>query len=309
MKSIVLFKYFSICVYMTQVVSENITHRQFGTEVLNFMRLECDVNQLSILSFERYQRSVSRMAYYYLSDKSETENRLMFSFEMLNESDVEHNSSMKGHITRRLYSNVMVITTFNNSENWATYLQLMAKTKVKSSIINFVGRFEQKQWESFISVADKMAKNSLFYVVFQKSNNASYETMWYRIMTIHGSKKSIVNQLEFDPNGRLIEEYDMKGSHILSITLSWAPYFTLLNCSNDGKDCNSEGYLTDVMNILGNMTNFTWESHSDVDGNWGTTVVSGPSNSSGTWDGVVGHVFNGSYQLSIRYISVLSIFI
>ena len=124
-------------------------------------------------------------------------------------------------------------------------------------------------------------------------------------MTLHGNNKSIVNQMEFDSNGRLIEEYDMKGSHILSITLSWAPYFSLLNCSDDGQDCKSEGYLTDVMNSLGNMTNFTWESHSDIDGNWGTTVVSGPSNSSGTWDGVVGHVFNGSYQLSIRYITVL----
>jgi len=286
-----------VCV--TQVVSENITQRQFATKVLNFMKFECDVNQLSIVSFERLQKNVNRMAYYYLSDKSETEKRLMISFQTLNTSDIEHNSSMKELITKRLYSNVMVITTFDNPENWAKYLQLMAKTKVKSSIITFVGRFNQTKWESFISIADNIKKNSLFYVAFQKSNNVFDVLMWYRILTLHGNNKSIVNQMEFDSNGRLIEEYDMKGSHILSITLSWAPYFSLLNCSDDGQDCKSEGYLTDVMNILGNMTNFTWESHSDIDGNWGTTVVSGPSNSSGTWDGVVGHVFNGSYQLSI----------
>ena len=123
---------------------------------------------------------------------------------------------------------------------------------------------------------------------------------WYRVMTLNGHKFSIVNRVKFDENGRLIEKYDMKGSHIISVTLSWAPYFTLLDCSDDEKDCKSEGYLTDVMNILGNMMNFTWESHSEADRNWGTTVISGPSNSSGTWGGVVGHVFNGSYQLSIR---------
>ena len=165
-----------------------------------------------MISFERHRKSVSRMAYYYLSDKSESEKRLMFSIQMLNISDVDHNSSMKRDITKRLDSHVMVITTFDNSENWATYLQLMAETKVKSSIITFVGRFNQTQWESFISIADDMAKNSLFYVAFQKTNNASDEMIWYRIMTIHGNNKSIVNQMEFDSNGRLIEEYDMKGS-------------------------------------------------------------------------------------------------
>ena len=171
----------------TQVVSENITQQQFATKVLNFMKFECDVNQLSIVSFERHQKTVNRMAYYYLSDKSETEKRLMISFQWLNTSDVEHNSSMKEVITKRLYSNVMVITTFDNPDNWAKYLQLMAKTKVKSSIITFVGRFNQTQWESFISIADNMEKNSLFYVAFQKKNNVSDVMMWHRIMTLHGN--------------------------------------------------------------------------------------------------------------------------
>ena len=117
MKSIFFLKCLSICVYMTQAVSENITQRQFATKVLNFMRWECDVNQLSMISFERHQKSVSRMAYYYLSDKSESEKRLMFSIQMLNISDVDHNSSMKRDITKRLDSHVMVVTTFDNSEN------------------------------------------------------------------------------------------------------------------------------------------------------------------------------------------------
>ena len=77
---------------ITQVVSENITQRQFATKVLNFMKFECDVNQLSIVSFERHQKTVNRMAYHYLSDKFEKEKRLIMSFQWLNTSDVEHNS-------------------------------------------------------------------------------------------------------------------------------------------------------------------------------------------------------------------------
>ena len=92
----------------------------------------------------------------------------------------------------------------------------------------------------------------------------------------------------------------MQGLEIVSITLSWAPYFTLTNCKEDMTKCGGEGYLADVMDILGNMMNFQWQSHGEINENWGTTAISGPSNSSGVWGGVVGNVFNGTYQLSIR---------
>ena len=101
-------------------------------------------------------------------------------------------------------------------------------------------------------------------------------------------------------NRKLVEEYNMQGTHIVSIALSWAPYFKLDGCNEFQKECKSEGYLADVMNALGEKMNFTWESHGEINNTWGTTAISGPSNSSGIWGGVVGNVFNGTYQLSIR---------
>ena len=92
----------------------------------------------------------------------------------------------------------------------------------------------------------------------------------------------------------------LQGFHLISTTLSWAPYFTIYGCNEFQMECNSEGYLADVMNVLGEKMNFTWESHGEVEQNWGTIAISGPSNSSGVWGGVVGDVFNGKYQLSIR---------
>ena len=120
------------------------------------------------------------------------------------------------------------------------------------------------------------------------------------MITLDGYEESVINLLRFDSSGRIVEGYDMQGLHIISVTLSWAPYFTLYDCKKDQKTCSSKGYLTDVMNILGDKMNFTWESHEEKHNDWGTTAISGPSNSNGIWGGVVGEIFKGNYQLSIR---------
>ena len=97
--------------------------------------------------------------------------------------------------------------------------------------------------------------------------------VWHRVITVNDYNTSVINRVEIDPGGSLSEYYDMKGFHLISTTLSWAPYFTLIDCDQDQKNCQSEGYLTDVMNILGETMNFTWESHGEIDGNWGTTTT------------------------------------
>ena len=293
--------FFLVLLYISPAASDNSEYQNFAANVLNFVRKEYDVNELPIVSFERHEKSIRRMAYHCLSTSAQTADSLMLSVHMMNTLGDYNTSLQDGDSKTVLYSHVLVVTSFNNSENWEKYLELMTKTKVKSSIIMFVGKFDEQKWEHFISKADSLSKNALFYAVFQKDPDESNNTMiWYRIMTINGYNQSVVNQMKFDSNGRLTERYNMQGFHITSITLSWSPYFSLINCSDEGRDCESEGYLTDVMNILGNMMNFTWESHGEINGNWGTTVISGPSNSSGIWGGVVGNVFNGTYQLSIR---------
>ena len=285
---------FIIGFYVEVVVAENLSYRHSATSVLTFVKKEYNINELPIISFDMDEKIVKRIIYYFLSSRPQTEEGLMLSVRRLNSTEFHQDQDRMDH------GNVLAISSFNRPEIWDEYLKLMAKTEMKSSILMFVGQFEQRKWENFIKMADNLAINSLFYVVFHKNNYAIDEMAWYCIMTIKGYKKSVVNRMEFDSNGLLLERYDMQGTHIISITLSWAPYFTLLDCKEDQQDCSSEGYLTDGMNTLGSMMNFTWESHGEIDGNWGTTVISGPSNSSGVWGGVVGSVFNGSYQLSIR---------
>ena len=85
-----------------------------------------------------------------------------------------------------------------------------------------------------------------------------------------------------------------------SSALSWEPYLSITNCADTGQECNSKGYLADVMDILGVMMNFTWESHAQREKDWGIIPISGPPNASGIWGGVIGDVFNGTYPLSVR---------
>ena len=137
----------------------------------------------------------------------------------------------------------------------------------------------------------------MFYIAYHTDR---LNILWYRVITLDGYEQSVINLLKFDSSGRIVEGYDMQGLHILSVTLTWDPYFTLYDCKKDQNKCSSKGYLTEIMNLLGDRMNFTWESHEEKHNNWGTTPISGPSNSSGTWGGVVGEIFKGNYQLSIR---------
>jgi hypothetical protein len=112
---------------------------------------------------------------------------------------------------------------------------------------------------------------------------------------LNGNNKAIINQVKFDDNTRIKESYDMQGAHLVSISLSWTPYFLLYDCNDEGKECKSNGYLNNLMDGLGALMNFTWECHQEENKNWGLIP-----DATGKWNGVMGHVLNGTYQLSIR---------
>ena len=114
-------------------------------------------------------------------------------------------------------------------------------------------------------------------------------------ITLSGYEKAIINVVQFNDDKMIKEHYELNGIHITSLSLSWTPYFLLSGCDENGKFCKSEGYLSNLMDELGRLMNFTWESHQEVNNDWGLNQYQ-----SGGWGGVVGNVFNGTYQLSIR---------
>ena len=134
----------------------------------------------------------------------------------------------------------------------------------------------------------------MFYWVYSENEDTN-ELPWFRVMSLNDQTNAVVNKLKFHNRTRIVEEYDMQGTHIVSISLSWIPYFSLYDCNAEGKECKSDGYLRAMMDALGSLMNFTWDCHQEINQDWGLTQYS-----SGEWGGVTGHVYNGSYPLSIR---------
>ena len=292
---VILVKIFVL--HVSCLSSKSIDYKQNVKTILEFFKEDQKLRYLSIITFESNDTKIERMIYHFSSSEILSKEEAYF---LVHRSPIHNEigvSSNKKNDRGSMQDNILILTTFWNSDSWSEVLCLLSKTKVKSSILLFVGDYDESRWEMFRNMLDNLSKNSMFHLVYQDQKN---DVVWNRVTTLRGYKKAVVDPLKFDIGGKVGIDYNMQGLHIVSITESWAPYFTLLDCDANKRNCNSEGYLTDVMNILGSMMNFTWESHGEKDGFWGTTAISGPSNSSGVWGGVVGNVFNGTYQLSVR---------
>ena len=109
-----------------------------------------------------------------------------------------------------------------------------------------------------------------------------------------------MKELSFVPGSLQVDEnYDLDGITIYSISDIWAPFLTLEHCNENGTMCNNYGYLKDYTDMIARQVNFTYESHRQVDGDWGELPKSGSFNSSGEWGGVMGNVVNREYDFSM----------
>ena len=182
-----------------------------------------------------------------------------------------------------------------NELHFTLYLNKVAKRKVLSCTIIVMIELTPEQMESINRLVDDLGKNSMFYLIYLKETDGRWSTIWYRVITLSGYEKAIINVVQLNDDKMIKEHYELNGIHITSLSLSWTPYFLLSGCNENGKFCKSEGYLSNLMDELGKLLNFTWESHQEVNNDWGLNQYQ-----SGGWGGVVGNVFNGTYQLSIR---------
>ena len=182
-----------------------------------------------------------------------------------------------------------------NELHFTLYLNKVATRKVLSCTIIVMIELTREQMESINRLVDDLGKNSMFYLIYLNETDGRWKTSWYRVITLSGYEKAIINVVQFNDDKMIKEHYELNGIHITSLSLSWTPYFVLSGCNENGKFCKSEGYLSNLMNELGKLMNFTWESHQEVNNDWGLNQYQ-----SGGWGGVVGNVFNGTYQLSIR---------
>ena len=192
-------------------------------------------------------------------------------------------------------SKVFLMSTFNESY-LDVYLNEITYAKILTRALVIMIPPKVKETQLFNQKVDRLRQNSMFYLINAYTKNQR-EFEWNYVITLPDLEKAIINEINLDSNQLIKEEFNLQGAHLVSISLSWNPYFMLHECNANGTSCKSIGYLRNLMDGLGELLNFTWESHQEVHDNWGLV-----QNDWGTWDGVVGHVFNSTYQLSIRYL-------
>ena len=196
---------------------------------------------------------------------------------------------------------VMIFASATNTSNLHLYFELLSKVESMSTTLILCDPIDVEKRNFFISKLKDSSKNRFFYWLYENSNEIG-RISYNRVVTVLNVEQVVVNKLNFNSFGIIIEDYDLQGMHIQSTTVSWPPYIFL---SEECKDptlynaCKAYGHLVDALNVMGKMSNFTWECHGNRNDDYGTTPLSGPANASGTWGGVVGDVFYGKYQFSM----------
>ena len=213
---------------------------------------------------------------------------------------VDAEGSKHHYITDDLKMDALVILSSMEENDLKKSLNMISKTRIKTSLLLLSDNVHQSDIMKLRNVISQLSENMYFYVYYSKVEIASFKLMWERVISIRHNPQVILNEIEFSSQGRVKPSYDLQGIHITCSTLSWAPYLSLFDCNeSNGKSCKSEGYLADLVNMMGNQQNFTWHCDAEPNNDWGTAPKSGPANVNGTWGGVLGDVTNGDYPLCL----------
>ena len=204
------------------------------------------------------------------------------------------------NIKHRFHEDTLILVTSSNSKNWEEYVDIVAGTKIMSSLIICLGEYQRQGFDELSWSLQNKSKNSFFYWMGVEGKRLEIAD-WKEVVSVKNSNKIIAKPIKFDSIGRAVLDKDMQGIHVNCSTLSWAPYFELNGCKGkNNTNCKGVGYLADIMNILAKRFNFTWSCDAEPNGIWGNNEpISGPWNASGSWDGVYGSVVDGSYPLCI----------
>ena len=213
---------------------------------------------------------------------------------------VDEEGSRHQYTTDYLKMDALVILSSMEESDLKKSLDMISKTRIKTSLLVLLCNAHQTDIIELKNIVSQLSENMYFYLHYSKGEVGSSKLMWERVISIRHNPQVIMNEIEFSSVGRVKPSYDLQGIHITCSTLSWAPYLSLFDCNeSDGKSCKSEGYLADLVDMMGNQQNFTWHCDAEANNDWGTAPKSGPANMNGTWGGVLGDVTNGDYPLCL----------
>ena len=183
-------------------------------------------------------------------------------------------------------------------------LPFLINGKHQMSILFFVGQIDNLELfkDDFRSKLKDIEKAFYFYLVLESDGRL----FWHYVLSFQRMHSPVIGPVSIGNDLVMKEAYDLRGMTIKSIGISSTPFNTI-NCDDKGKNCESGGYVSEVMIALAAKLNFTLEFHQEPNNNMGVYAVSGPNNISGTFDGVFGALLNtDEYQVSANLFNMVS---
>jgi hypothetical protein len=202
------------------------------------------------------------------------------------------NTHMINYAFNFMDTNIFIYDIQN--DNIQTFFSIISLTPVRSSVIIMKYLWTKSMMTILKRNLELFRLDALFYIVLSSHQGVT----WHQVITLKSGFS--MTELRFSlGNGQIVENYNLNGLTIHTIGINYAPYLTLEDCDQNGRKCRSNGYLKQYTDVLAKQFNFTYESHKDVNDDWGELPKSGPYNRSGEWAGVFGDVIKAKYDLNL----------
>ncbi len=189
---------------------------------------------------------------------------------------------------------LIIIMNDVNMEDFRPTLKVVLNRKVQSTLLVLT----EDETEQLKIILSELQSNSYFYILKINESRSCImrfaeipwpwlsfqpngDYVWTQMSSFNYEPIVVENSVSFDLTGQIIKDYDFDGTHFVYTSLTWAPYLTVENCNELGRNCTYYGFLGDMMNIYAREFNFTWDIQKDLDNSWGLFPKSGPYNLSG----------------------------
>ena len=154
------------------------------------------------------------------------------------------------------------ILTFNPEyDGIGEFLRVIQQTKVKRSILLTTMELVETEKETLRVWLDRIP-NLFFYLAIPTEIRFGGAMMsWSQVISLRSGY--IIDKLKFlNGSNTILEDYNMKGLKLTSISLPWMPFFTLEECDMNGTNCGIQnGYIKDYMEALSKDLNFTYNAY------------------------------------------------
>ena len=175
----------------------------------------------------------------------------------LRQSQIEHYTNLP-----TLFDADVQIFIFNPEQDGiGDFLHVIQQTKVKRSILLATAKLVETAEENLRMWLGRTPNLFFYLAISSEIRFGGAELSWSHVISLRSGY--IIDKLKFlNGSYTILEDYNLKGLKLTSISLPWMPFFTLEECDVNGTNCGIQnGYIKDYMEALSKDLNFTYNAY------------------------------------------------